>query len=282
MSKFKSKSSSSNDKMIEQQKKEAEKAERKEYDRQERLRAGRDRIKAMFTQGGGDYRTAGKYKKFGPSGGPKTITERKYVDNLFRNSDGGEGGWTTTSRDNPNYKAGGYRKVKGGTKTEAGLADDFYSNFKNSILDYFNPELERQHSEAKDANLFDLARRGMLRSSVATDNAAELVRERAEAEARIKADAENQTAGLRGDMSRAQQNAISLLQQTEDPTSAANAARTEVNAIQSRSPNFSPLGELFSAAARSFAGWQNAQNARRNYGGVPERNPYTSQGRNVG
>ena len=120
MSKFSSKSSSSNDKLIEQQKREAAKAERKEYGRQERLRAGRDRIKAMFTQGGGNYRTAGSYK-YRPASGSKYKTKRVWDNNLFRNSEGSEGGYRTTQVKNPNYRASGYDKVKGSTKSEAGL-----------------------------------------------------------------------------------------------------------------------------------------------------------------
>ena len=281
--------SSSNDEMIRMQKEEAAKAEREKFDRDERLRAGRERIAAMFDVGGGTYNTARQNQYRQASGGPQTITRKRW--NPFkmtgagrRNSDGWEQpgtqvGWDTWTEANPNYRAGGWEKAGGGTASEAGLADDFYSGFKNSILDFYNPEVARQYEDAQSQNLFDLARRGLLRSSRAADAAGDLTREKAEADAQVIANAENQTAGLRGDINRAEQNAISLLQQTEDPTAAANAAQSEVNAIQSRAPDFSALGQLFSSALNTAASYKQAQDAKKFYDSIPSRGAYESSGR---
>ena len=277
--------SSSNDAMIAQQKAEAAKAEREKYNRDERLRAGRERIRAMFDVGGGTYTTAGGYEHRAASG-PRMLTKRRWNPNLGggrRNSEGFEfaptGGFETYQVANPNYQAGGWDKVAGGEQTEQGLADDFYDSFKNSILDFYQPEVSRQYEDAQSQNLFDLARRGLLRSSRAADAAGDLTREKAEADARVIANAENQTAGLKGDMSRAEQNAISLLQQTEDPTSAYNAAQSEVNAIQNRAPDFSTMGNLFSAALQAGANYKQAQDARKYYESIPSRGVYESSGK---
>lgn len=290
MSKFMSKSSSNNDEIINMQREEAAKNERNEYDRQERLRAGRERINAMFSEAGGNYTDALQhYWRDTPTGDPLLISpldqgqsDGKIHYGALFGSDYGSRTPSYSIVNNPNYRAAGWDMTGGDVQRQEGIGSGFYDKFRQSIYDHYQPEIARQHEEAKDANLFDLARRGLLRSSTATKNAAELVRERADADARLAANAENQTAGLQGDISRAQQSAMQLLEQSADPTSAANAAATEVNAIQSRSPQFDPLGDLFSAAARSFAGWQNAQNQRRNYGSIPTRNPYTDSGRNVG
>ena len=308
-----------NDEIIEHQKKEAKKAEILERERQNVLQSGRDRIMAMFSEGGGNYMTPEKYET-------TKVTKQVPVGGSYGGSYGGSsysGGNTGISpsagsegygydpgymgygaqygmgnQRTTNYAGGGsgnsaqqYKTVTekkkdwvpGEEKSVSGIGQDFYDGFKNSILDYYNPEVNRQFKEAQEANLFDLARRGMLRSSVAADHAAEAVRERADAESRVGANAEQQTAGLRGDIANAQQSALSLLQQTEDPTAAANAAATEVNAIQSQAPNFDPLGDLFSAAARSFAGFQQAQNTKNAYQkALGGNSPWGSSGRNIG
>lgn len=290
--------SSSNDELIEQQKQEAAKAEREKFNRDERLRAGRERIRAMFDVGGGTYNDARQKTWQAASGGPQYFTKRVKNRNGFnpanpfgnqgggrRNSEGWEYStqnqptYTTVRTQNPNFKAAGWYDTGGGQQTEQGLAGDFYSNFKNSILDFYQPEVERQYEDAQSQNLFDLARRGLLRSSRAADAAGDLTREKAEADARVVANAENQTAGLKGDMSRAEQNAISLLQQTEDPTSAYNAAQSEVNAIQNRAPDFSTMGNLFSAALQAGANYKQAQDARKYYDSIPSRGVYETSGK---
>ena len=283
-------SSSSNDAVIRQQEQQAAKAERKEKERQERLRMGRERIGAMFDVGGGSYTTSGGYESYGPSGGPKMITKQVWNPNKTgggrRNSEGYEyrtnGGYETRTVANPNYKPGGQRWVEGEEKQVAGLADDFYSNFKQSILDYAQPEVARQYEDAKSNNLFDLARRGLLRSQTAINRGEDIAYDKELADVQVQRDAEAQTAGLQGDMAAAEQRALSLLQQTEDPTAAANSAASEVNAIRSQGPQFNPLGELFRAAALGFQGYQQNQRNKQYADAVPSRNPYTSSGRVIG
>ena len=164
----------------------------------------------------------------------------------------------------------------------AGIGQDFYDNFKGSILDFQRPEVERQFTEAKGQNLFDLARRGLMKSSRAATAAGDLARTKAEADAKLVADAEAQTSGLRSDVSSAQRNALNLLTSTEDPTSAANAAQQEVNAIQTRAPQFSDMGNLFANVLTSAGMSQQAANARRGVGSIPVRSPYASTGKDYG
>ena len=286
MSKLFGGSSSSNDELIAQQKREAAEAERKEQERQNQLAYGREKINAMFSTDGG---TITGPKEWGVTGqkqvGTQPImrTQRVRDDSVDR-----PGMWTSNSYKTVPYQAGSkpvYKDVEGWVsgpeETVQGLGNQFYTDYKDSILGFYQPEVAKQFEDAQSANLFDLARRGTLRSSQAADNAAELLEEKAIADARVTSNAENQTAGLRTDMSRAQQNALSLLQATEDPTTAANTAATEVNAIQSRSPTFDPLGEMFSAAARGYAGYQQGVDNRKWQNAIPTTNPYTSSGRNV-
>lgn len=287
------------DKLIKEQKKQAKKAEDEEKARQERLRAGRDMIQAMFSEDGGWYNTEGGYADVpvystrtvgGSSGG-----SGGYYDKSGSNGDP-EGhaftrhkSWKTggnTSGSKPyteTYQSGTKQEwQEGGAEYAEGIGSDFYDDFNQSILDYYMPEVENQFEDATSQNLFDLGRRGTLRSSLAADRAGELTEERALADAQVRTNAENQTAGLRKQISDAEQNAIAMLQATEDPTSAANSALTEVNAIQSQAPDFSPLGDLFTASALGYQRYVDAQRAQKYADSIPSSSPYESRGRNVG
>ena len=295
-------SDSTNDDLVKQQQREAAEAERREQERQARLDYGRNKIEAMFSLGGGEVTGPAEW---GVTGQKQTGTQPIYETQTtpasynpagasfdyssgFQRQDAQPGGTYTPAStqqvqvgSNPIYKdVEGW--IPGETEQVEGIDQTFYDNFKNAITGYYRPEVDLQYGEAQSANLFDLARRGLLKSSQAVDNASELVREKALADAQVTANAENQTAGLRTDMSRAQQNALGLLQATEDPTTAANSALTEVNAITSRAPQFSPLGDLFSAAARGYNAYQQGETNRRLLDAIPINSPYASMGRTIG
>jgi hypothetical protein len=300
MSKFFQNSDDGSDKLIKEQKKQAEKAEKEEKARQERLRAGREMIQAMFSEGGGYYSTAGGYEDV-PVYSTRTVYDtadggksnsRSLLNDMLNADDprlhaegvktiGADFGGATPSTET--YQSGTKEEWKeGDAEYVEGIGSGFYDDFNQSILDYYMPEVESQFEDATSQNLFDLGRRGTLRSSLAADRAGELTEERALADAQVRTNAENQTAGLRKQISDAEQNAIAMLQATEDPTSAANSALTEVNAIQSQAPDFSPLGDLFTASALGYQRYVDAQRAQRYADSIPSSSPYQSSGRNVG
>lgn len=273
-------SSSSNDAIIKQANDQAAKAEAKEAARQERLRMGRERILAMSTEGGGTWSESPWEKKIDATGGP--ATQSQMVPFQKPNRGGSETSYRMTDVPNPNYRPGYTVWQPGKEHVEKGIGSDFYDGYKNSILDYYKPEVEKQYENAQSQNLFDLGRRGTLQSSVAADRQGDLVEDRVLADARVAQNAENQTAGVRKDMSRAQQNAMQLLQQTEDPTTAANMAATEVNAIQSQGPQFDPLGEMFRSAALGYGGYQQNKANKAYANSIQPRDPYASSGRTIG
>ncbi len=162
-----------------------------------------------------------------------------------------------------------------------GIEDDFYDGYENTILDYYNPEIDRQYGEAREQNLFDLARRGLLRSTAAAERSADTLRERNEAREKVASDASNAVGNLKSDVNAAERSAYNILTATEDPTAAANNALTEVNAIQTRGPELSPLGDIFSSVVNAYSNYQAADRARRYRDTVMGRGPNTTSGRNV-
>lgn len=167
-------------------------------------------------------------------------------------------------------------------KSMFNYGNNFYDAFGQSIEDYQRPEVERQYEDAQEQNLFDLARRGLMQSTVAADRQAELAEDKALADAKVARDAAAQKANLRRRVADAQSTSLSYLNSTEDPTQATNRARTEVNQINQSAPQFDDMGSLFRAAALGYNSYDNARRGARYKDAVAGNNPYSSSGKVVG
>ncbi len=176
---------------------------------------------------------------------------------------------------------GGGAEFEGAPTLYKGIGDDFYDAFKGSILDYYLPQLDERFTDAKSSLLFNLGRRGLLKSSQAIDDQARLVTDKLDTEAQLRSDADNQTAALREDISHSKQNAFNLLQSTEDPTTAVNQALTEVNAIQSRGANLNPLGDIFATAATAYKDYVLARRSQQYADLLQSGSPSSGAGRVV-
>ena len=150
--------SSSNDKIIEQQKAEAEQAKRDKFDRDQRMKYGREKIRAAFRGGKvGPYNQWGKEDTYG--------VRKRYVDTrtgkmydskpgqqtqayVYPEDDRGYRGLFRRSRTDAGkhfkpvtqtYKTGTRDAVvqTGQTETLSGIGDDFYNDYFNTITDYY-------------------------------------------------------------------------------------------------------------------------------------------------
>jgi hypothetical protein len=302
MSKFKSKPDSTNRELIDMQKAEAARAEAKEAARQARLKYGREQIEATFNGGtvnglpttgtrdvwqadplpSAGSTLAGSILGMGGSGGARPVTTGRAPNVLDVFGMGGPSGArpvATTTPTRPGKFVKETYEIPGQAQTYGGIGQDFYENFRKSLEGFYRPDAERQFDEARGQNLFDLARKGLLRSSTSVKRAEDLVRDKSAADARLGSEIEGQVTGLRGDVNAAKQRAYGLLTSTEDPTTAANSALTEVNAIQTRKPSFNALGDLFASALNSYSTFRNAQSQREQLAGLPTRSPSASSGR---
>lgn len=173
--------------------------------------------------------------------------------------------------------------VKDGTlytdpaQTYSGIGNDFYDTYRQGYLDYYMPQLEDRYQEARSQNLYNLARRGILRSTAATDAQSKLTKNRLAQEASLYGQADNATAGVKNQIADAKRQALQLLYQTEDPTSAANTALTEVNAVQSQKPDLNPLGDIFAVAASAYQNYADAERKRRYANAYYQASPFRGQ-----
>lgn len=139
--------------------------------------------------------------------------------------------------------------------TVGGIPSDFYTNFNQSILDYYQPQEAQQYTDARSNLGYTLARAGQLNSSTADMDVAKLSQEDQMNQAQIASQADQQTANLRTQIANDQQQAINQLYSTEDPSVAANAAQNMVANAQLTTPDLNPAGAMF---APIYAGVGNA------------------------
>ena len=161
----------------------------------------------------------------------------------------------------------------------SGIGDDFYDSYRNAILDYQLPDLQKQFGKAKDLDLFSMARQGIARSTAANERAVEREAERLKNETNIRSGAEDRVATLEGDVDAARRRTIALVESTESPTRAINEGLTEINAITSRPPELTPLGDLFTAGAQAAQSYSNTQRQRMYNDILLSRSPNKGSGR---
>lgn len=138
--------------------------------------------------------------------------------------------------------------------SKANFDQNFYDKYTNAILNYQQPQLADQYTQAQNKLTYDLARAGTLNSTAAGYAQGLLAKQNLNEQASISAAADQQTAGLRNQILNEKQSAINQLYSTEDPTLAANTAQSMVQQSSISTPNLNPLGAIFTPLAVGGAG----------------------------
>lgn len=131
-----------------------------------------------------------------------------------------------------------------GTKKNPGFDKDFFDGRRQSYIDFARPQLDHQHSKAKEQLTFMLARSGLLDSSVAGEQEAELARQYDIGLQDVTDKARESEVNARNAVESARSDLMTTLQATGDATGAANSAIARASAL-SKQPAYSPVAQLF-------------------------------------
>lgn len=166
-----------------------------------------------------------------------------------------------------------------GTPT-GGLGDAFYQAYGDAYKGYYMPQQDEQFSDAQDEMTFRLARHGLLRSTMAGDQMADLARQDALGRASINQEADRSVGDLRSRVNQEKSQAITQAYAVEDPNVAVSQALNNVSNLRTSKPEYSPLGEVFRlAAVGGAAGLQGYRNNQ--LYGPGSNSPFRSQGYQV-
>jgi hypothetical protein len=128
----------------------------------------------------------------------------------------------------------------------------FLKAIEESYLGFATPEIERQTQDAREQVTKQLARRGMLESSVAAEKEGDIQRQRSEALARAAQRAAELRAGRAGELEKSRANIISQLEASANAPAAAQAAINAAQVAQG-TQEFEPLGQVFDVALSTGA-----------------------------
>lgn len=149
----------------------------------------------------------------------------------------------------------------------SGFDQGFYDRQRAAVLAANLPQVGEQYRQQRSALGYGLAERGLLRSSASATLGGALERELAQQQRNVFNQATQATQALQQNVSTSKGNIISQLQQSADPTLAAQ--RSVEAATQFSAPSLlQPLGDLFS-------NWSNIYMARqvgKIYGQQQDRN----------
>jgi hypothetical protein len=138
---------------------------------------------------------------------------------------------------------------------------DFFNNFRNTRLSFYNPEIDRQFGDAKGKLVAALAGRGTLESSVGNRTISDVTRQRDEAKTNVANESQDAANQLKGQVENSKSDLYSLNEISADPQSVNARALGSASAIVAPQ-TFSPLGDIFASALQPFTNYQNASNQR--------------------
>lgn len=129
-------------------------------------------------------------------------------------------------------------------KTFGQFDDGFYGGRREAYMDFATPQLEDQFQKATEALTFALARSGNLDSSSRSDQMGELAKLYDTNRQQITDQALDYETQARDSVEGARSDLTRTLNATGDAEAAANSALSRAS-ILSRTPAFSPIGDLF-------------------------------------
>lgn len=129
----------------------------------------------------------------------------------------------------------------------SGIPDTYYDGVADNIKTLGTSDLTSQFNKARENLQYQLARSGLLGSSVANQGQTDIVTARDEGAAKIGTQAAQAAQKLRQQTQQEKQAATSQLYATENPDLAANTALTGRTLIMQEKPSYSPIGDVFGA-----------------------------------
>ena len=156
--------------------------------------------------------------------------------------------WELQDASGKDYAPGPAITINTPASAESGFGPDFYQNYTNQILNYYQPDETRQYQEAQRDLTYNLARAGTLDSSYAADAQGNLAYNDAIQKANIVANANQQTGALQSQIASNKQSMINELYSTQDPTLTASMAADSAAASRLQNPNLTPAAALFTPA----------------------------------
>jgi hypothetical protein len=135
----------------------------------------------------------------------------------------------------------GQQKVK---ENFSKFDENFYKTREKAYIDYATPSLAREYGKAASENMFDLARRGILKSSMAVGRATSLDEELNKQRQAVAGEANNQANALRTQIENSRSNLMTQASAVANPVTMGVEALRTANTVSAPSA-FAPVVGMF-------------------------------------
>lgn len=164
---------------------------------------------------------------------------------------------TQRNNDLRNREAEAEARLTGGTKRvndayDTAFTPAFYDDYRKKLLDYWNPELARQYSDANRTLNFGFADTQPGGGSAPAEAFGRLAEARDKATLQANDNATGQATQLKQQNEAQRSQQLALLQSGMDPNTVVQQAQTQVQGVP-RQPAYSPLGDIFANVTGQFA-----------------------------
>jgi hypothetical protein len=134
----------------------------------------------------------------------------------------------------------------------AGYDDDFYAGQAQNYMDYANPQIEDQYTDAMRSLTRALARNGTSQSSMAAERRAKIERQLADAQTDAARQGQSFANDTRQSLASVKNNLVSQNQSLADPTLISNMAANQ-SVAASQLPTYNPVAQIFADATSGLA-----------------------------
>ena len=135
---------------------------------------------------------------------------------------------------------------------EGGIPDSYYNGVADNIKALGTQDLTSQYNKARENLQYALARSGLLVSSAANDGVADLNTARDEGAAKIGMQATQAVQKQQQAVKAEHAAALNQLYATQNPDLSANVAMTNKTLMMQDKPSYSPIGDVFGAVLGGF------------------------------
>jgi hypothetical protein len=136
--------------------------------------------------------------------------------------------------------------------------DKYYKGYGDKYTGYYNPQVDKQYTDAKDALTARLAGNGTLESSVGAKTMGDLSQQYADGKANIANQAIDASNGMRGKVEGARAGLYAANQSAGDPSQIASQAQAQATSLVAPT-SYSPLSNLFGSLLSGVATFRNGQ-----------------------
>lgn len=149
----------------------------------------------------------------------------------------------------------------------------FYGQRRQAYMDFYQPQLDNQFKDAREAMTYELARAGLVNSSVAGDRLGDLQREYDVNRASILSRATGEENNLRSRVNQERAALVTQLNATADADRVSNEALARTQVIQQETPRYDSLGDIFGGLLGGIGQFMQGQQDNRVLGSLGTNSP---------